>query len=247
MIKLILFAVKVITAAIIALLFSSCNYKIDLGNGIDGNGNVQTETRNITETFTKVDVSRGIDVVLEQADVVKIEVEADENLLKHITTKVENGVLKVTSDENIDNAEMMTVRVAMPTIEGIETTSGASLTSKNTLKGTHLTVKSSSGSEIQATIEFDEIRCESTSGSNIEVAGKALKLETASSSGSEISAESLLANEVYAQSTSGSSTQVHPLVKLSGKASSGSSIDYEGKPKTIDKEESSGGSVSGNE
>ena len=83
MIKLLLFAAKVITAAILALLFSSCQYKIDLGDGIDGNGNVQTETRTITETFTKVDVSRGIDVVLEQADAVKIEVEADENLLKH--------------------------------------------------------------------------------------------------------------------------------------------------------------------
>lgn len=247
MIKLILFAVKVITATIIALLFSSCNYKIDLGNGIDGNGNVQTETRTITETFTKVDVSRGIDVVLEQADVTKIEVEADENLLKHITTKVENGILKVTSDENIDNAEMMTVHVAMPTITEIETTSGATLTSKNTLKGTNLKVKTSSGSEIQATVEFDEIACESTSGSNIDIAGKALKLETASSSGSEINAESLLANDIFAQSTSGSSTQVHPLVKLSGKASSGSSIDYDGNPKTIEKEETSGGSVSGNQ
>ncbi|WP_396212243.1 head GIN domain-containing protein [Flavobacterium sp.] len=246
MIKLILFAAKVITAAILALLFSSCQYKIDLGNGIDGNGNVQTETRTITETFTKVDVSRGIDVVLEQANAVKIEVEADENLLKHITTKVQNGVLKVTSDEHIDNAEMMTVRISMPTITIIETTSGASITGKNTLKGTNLKVKTSSGSEIQATVEFDEISCESTSGSNIDVAGKALKLETASSSGSEINAERLLANEVFAQSTSGSSTQVHPLVKISGKASSGSSISYDGNPKTVKKEETSGGSVSSN-
>jgi Putative auto-transporter adhesin, head GIN domain len=247
MIKLILFVTKVIAATIIALLFNSCqNGGVLFNNGIDGNGNVQTETRTITETFTKVVVSRGIDVVLEQADIVKIEVEADENLLQHITTKVENGVLKISSDENIDNAEAMKVRVSMPTITVIETTSGATVTGKNTLKGTNLKVKTSSGSEIQATLEFDEISCESTSGSNIDVAGKALKLETASSSGSEINAESLLANEIFAQSTSGSSTQVHPLVKLSGKASSGSSIDYDGNPKTVEKEETSGGSVSSN-
>ena len=140
----------------------------------------------------------------------------------------------------------MTVRISMPTITGIETTSGASITGKNTLKGTNLKVKTSSGSEIQATVEFDEISCESTSGSDIDISGKALKLETASSSGSEINAESLLANEVFAQSTSGSSTRVHPLVKISGKASSGSSIDYDGNPKTVEKEETSGGSVSSN-
>jgi hypothetical protein len=52
-----------------------------------------------------------------------------------------------------------------------------------------------------------------------------------------------LANEVTAQSTSGSSIDVHPLVSLNAKASSGASIEYDGKPKTIVKEETSGGSV----
>ena len=46
------------------------------------------------------------------------------------------------------------------------------------------------------------------------------------------------------KSTSGSSTNVHPLVSLRAKASSGSSIDYNSSPKTVTKEESSGGSVS---
>jgi hypothetical protein len=37
---------------------------------------------------------------------------------------------------------------------------------------------------------------------------------------------------------------VHPLVSLNAKASSGASIDYDGAPKNISKEETSGGSVS---
>ena len=246
MTKIILLAAKIITTIIVAILFNSCQHKFDIGNGIDGNGIVKVENRTLSGSFTKVDVSRGIEVIIEQAPNVNIEVEADENLLKHITTKVENNVLKISSDQNIDNAKALTVRLSMPTITSIETTSGATIKSKNTLKGINLLVKSSSGSEIQATTEFDEISCESTSGSNIDISGKTLKLETASSSGSHLNAESLLANEVFAQSTSGSTTQVHPLVKISGKASSGSSIQYDGNPKTVEKEESSGGSVSEN-
>lgn len=246
MIKLILFAAKVITAAILALLFSSCQYKIDLGDGIDGNGNVQTETRTITETFTKVEVSNAIDIVIEQAADVKVEVEADENLLKHITTVVENGILKIDTDENIDSAEQRTVRISMPTITGIESTNAATIKSKNTLKGTNLIVKSDNASEIEVTAEYDEISCESNNAGSIDIAGKALKLSTASSNASEIDASALLANEVDAQSTSASSSDVHPLVKLTAKASSGSSIDYEGNPKTVEKEETSGGSVSSN-
>jgi hypothetical protein len=242
MIKFIVFCTKILVVAIVALLFTSCKQVFE---GIKGNGNVQTEQRKISESFTKISVSRGLEVIVEQGNLVKVEVEADENLLKHITTKVENGTLVVSSDENIYSAEKEVVRVTMPTIEGFEATSGSNLSSKSVLKGTTLRVKSSSGSEIDVNTEFDTISSESTSGSSISLSGKALKFSSASSSGSEINAKNLLANEVISQSTSGSSTDVHPIVSLNGKASSGSSIEYDGTPKTIVKDETSGGSVSG--
>lgn len=241
MIKFIVFCTKFLIAAIVALLFTSCNQVFD---GIKGNGNVQTEKRTIIENFTKISVSRGLEVIVEQGNEVAVEVEADQNLLSHITTKVENGTLIVTSDENIYSAESEIVRVKMPTIEGLETTSGSNISSKNVLKGLSLKAKSSSGSEITINVEFDEISSEATSGSTITILGKALKYNTASSSGSDIDAKDLLVNEVIPQSTSGSSTDVHPIVSLNAKASSGASIDYVGTPKTIVKEETSGGSVS---
>lgn len=241
MIKFIILCTKVIIVAVVALLFSSCNQVFE---GVKGNGNVQTELRKISEPFTKISVNRGLEVIVEQGDVVKVEVEADQNLLKHITTKVENGVLVISSDENIYSAEKEVVRVTMPIIEGLETTSGSNLSSASVLKGSKVYVKSSSGSEIDVNAEFDTISSESTSGSNITLSGKALKFTSASSSGSEIEAGNLLANEVVAQSTSGSSTKVNPRVSLNAKASSGSSIEYTNTPKTIVKEETSGGSVS---
>jgi hypothetical protein len=53
-----------------------------------------------------------------------------------------------------------------------------------------------------------------------------------------------MTNEVVSQATSGSSTDVYPVLKLEAKVSSGSSINYHNEPKTISKEENSGGSVS---
>ena len=235
-----------LTTIAVTLLFSSCKTDINLGNGLDGNGNVKTETRTISQQFTKITVNRGIDVIIEQAETVAVAVEADENLLKHITTTVENGTLIITSDENIDDSKKETVRVTMPTIEALETTGGSTLKTKNTLRGNKLLVKSSSGSELTANLEYEKVHAESTSGSDMTLSGKALQLESASSSGSQINADKLLANEVHAQATSGSSTEVNALVKIDGKASSGAFINFDGAPKTVKKEESSGGSVSGN-
>ena len=234
----------------VAFLFTislvSCNANLNLGNGIEGSGNIITEKRTINENFDKIASSTGVTVIVEQGTPTDVEVETDDNLMQYVVTKVENGTLIVKIEGNINSMSSIDVRVRMNSIAGLESSSGSRISSKNTLKGSTIAVKSSSGSEIDAVLEYENVSCESSSGSTITVAGKALKLKTASSSGSEINATELAANDVIAQSTSGSSTTVKPIVKLVGKASSGSSIDYVQTPKTITKEETSGGTVDKN-
>ncbi len=223
--------------------FTSCKHNINFGNGIDGSGNVITEKRNINQKFTKITASTGVNVIIKQGSPTEIEVETDDNLIEYVITKIENGTLVVKIDGNINNMSTINVRVKTENFTSLETTSGATISSKNKLNGSSIALKSSSGSEIDVELEYENVSCESTSGSEIKVSGKALHLETQSSSGSEIDASNLAANEVYAQSTSGSSTTVKPIVKLDAKASSGSSIDYIQEPKNITKEETSGGSI----
>lgn len=231
---------------LIAYTLTSCNGNLNLGDGVEGSGNVVTEKRTIEAPFTKIDASTGVEVIVEQGTPTEVEVEVDDNLMEHIVTRVENGTLIVKIEGNINTMESAIIRVKTKTIEGLETSSGATIRSKSTLKGTNLAVKSSSGSTINTDLEYEKVSCESTSGSEIKVAGKALVLETSSSSGSEIDAEDLAANEVTAQSTSGSTITVNPIVLLNAKASSGSSIEYVKDPKKVVKEETSGGSVSKN-
>jgi hypothetical protein len=244
MLKLITLITKFIVAALMALLFSSCGQSINLGNGIKGSGNITTETRPANDDFKKIEVSRGIKVIVEQSDNKSITVEADDNLQQHIITKIENGVLTIKSDEGYNSTETPTVKVKMPVINGLSASSGSEITSAGVLITENIDVKSSSGSQINISVEADAIEMESSSGSQIEASGKALKAETSSSSGSTIEAKNLMVNEVFSQTSSGSSTSVYPIVKLDAKASSGSSISYHKIPKTVSKEENSGGSVS---
>ncbi|MCD8518540.1 MAG: DUF2807 domain-containing protein [Flavobacterium sp.] len=229
---------------LLTLSLISCNGNLNLIDGIDGSGNVVTEKRNIETPFTKIQASTGVEVILEQGSPSEVEVEVDDNLMKYIVTRVENGTLIVKIDGNINTMESAIVRVKTKTIEGLESSSGASIKTINKLSGTSVALKTSSGSTIQADLEYEKVSCESTSGSEIKVSGKALTLDTKSSSGSEINAKELASNEITAQSTSGSSTTVNPIVLLNAKASSGSSIDYVREPKKVVKEETSGGNVS---
>lgn len=246
MVKIIMYFVKALTAILVALLVTSCNGKIDLGNSITGSGNVVTEVRNVKD-FNKVTVCCGLECEIIQAPKFKVTVEADDNLIKDIKTTVINGTLEISSEYgSYFDVTSKKIVVQMPNVKSLETTSGSTLKSSNKISETSVNLKTSSGSEMNVNIESDTIRLESTSGSEQKISGKALVLFTASSSGSSIDAEGLMANDVSSQSSSGSSTDVNPIVSLKAKASSGSSIDYKNKPKTLSKEESSGGSVSGN-
>ena len=243
MIKIITFITKFIIAALTALLCASCGNSFSIGTGIKGSGTITTETRPADQDFKKIKVSYGIKVIVEQADDKSITVEADDNLMQHIITKIENNVLTIESDENYNSTETPIVRVKIPIINGLSASSGSEITSANLLQTDKLDVTASSGSQVDIDVEADAITLESSSGSSIESSGKALKVETSSSSGSEINAKDLMANEVIAQASSGSSTSVYPILKLDAKASSGSSISYYKIPKTVKKDESSGGSV----
>ncbi len=243
MIKTIIFLTKLAIATCFALLLGSCKHSIHIGDGIDGNGNITTKERSITEDFKGIDVSNGIDVTVEQSDKIYVSVETDDNLQHVIVTKVVNGILRIESSESFNSTETPKVTVKMPIINSLESGSGSRITSVNTLVSENLDVNSSSGSEININVEADAITLDSSSGSNIKAHGKALRAETSSSSGSVIEAGELMANEVISHSSSGSSTDVHPIVSLNAKASSGGSVGYHKVPKTITKEESSGGSV----
>lgn len=211
---------------------------------IKGNGIPISQNRTVEGTFEKIEVSAGIDLMVSQNETFSISVLTDENVQSLISTKLENGVLVVTSLGSFSTVKSPEVRVSLPIISGLQSSSGAYIKGVNTLKSKSLILSSSSGSDIKLDVDVDFISLESTSGSDIEVTGKALKVETSSSSGSDIDAGNLMANEVFAQVSSGSSTKVYPIILLNAKASSGGDITYKNVPKRLEKEESSGGSIS---
>ncbi|RTY69023.1 DUF2807 domain-containing protein [Flavobacterium sp. GSP27] len=244
MLKIITLITKFILVALTALLFGSCNHSINF-NAIEGSGNITTEKRLVEGAFKSIEVNNAIDVVIEQSDKIEIIVQADDNLQKHITTKVENGTLVISCDKNsFINMKSKKVTVKMPVIDELEATSGSTITSKNTLKGENIRLNTSSAASIDLSIESDNITCDTSSGSTITINGKALQIKTTASSGSEINADKLLANEVSADVSSGASISVHPIVSLNAQASSGGNITYDIQPKSIQKNTSSGGSIS---
>lgn len=243
MIKIITILTKFIIAIIISILFASCKYDVNFGDGEKGNGTITTENRNISRTFTGVDVSSGIEVILEQSENQYVSVEAESNLQKLIITKVENGILTIKPDGSINPTKTITVIVKTAKIDVLEASSSSKIKGIGNFKGESIAVDVSSAAEVDVDLKYDQITLDASSSGNINAKGIALKLETSASSGAEIKASELLVNNVNADVSSGANIKIHPIIKLIGNASSGGNITYDIEPKSISKDESSGGNI----
>lgn len=233
---------KILTLLFVATLFSSC--AVDMFNKVSGNRNVVTENRDTKEDFTKIRVSNGLELHLFQGSKNKISVETDENLQEIIITEVKDGVLKIYAEKNIWKSKARKVYVTFKSLESLTATSGSDVYTKETIKVDNIEISTTSGADINMSIDANSIETSATSGSDIEVSGTANNHTTRATSGASIEAYQLRSKNVTAKVTSGADINVYASESINARATSGGDIDYRGNPKNVDKKESSGGDIS---
>lgn len=233
---------KILSAFVIlqvAFVFSSC---IFLGPSIKGNGKVVEQTRDLG-SFDEVKASRGMNVYITQGEIEKVVIEADENLLDAIETKIERNTLVVTTSKNIRESTSKKVYVTISEINGIKSTAGSNVYSENTLNAKSLDLSTSAGSNMSLEVDAGRLNVSASSGSNIKLEGRSESFVGKASAGSNIKAENLTVDDCEARASSGANIWIKVREKIDGQASSGGNVFYSGNPGEINTKSSSGGNV----
>ncbi len=221
---------------------SSC---IFLGSSIKGNGNVVEETREVG-SFNEIKATRGMNVYITQGDEEKVVVEADENLLDAIETKIDKHTLVITTSKNIRKSTAKKVFVTAPDLKGIKSTAGSNVYSENQIKAKSLELSTTAGSNMRLDVDARRLNVSASAGSNITLEGQGESFVGKASSGSNIKAGDLNIGECEAHASSGANIWINVREKLDGHASSGGNVFYSGNPKSMNTESSSGGNVTKN-
>ncbi len=235
--------IRIIVTSILSLIMLSCNFSMNLGDGVDGSGNVVTVERDISSDFDQIKVSQGLDLYITQSNDVALSVEADENLHDLIMTDVENNILRIYSSENIRSASSKKIILNINDISAIKATSGSDVYSTNTIEVDNLELVCTSGADMKLDVKTQTLNCRSTSGSDIRVSGTTDILIAAATSGSDIKANELKAKTSEVKATSGADISVNTSKALTARATSGGDIRYSGNPEKVNKSDSSSGSV----
>lgn len=201
-----------------------------------------------TKDFDAIKVSTGIDLYLKMGDEQRVKIVAEDDIIDRIVTEVEDGVLKIymkkTSFFNWGGFnKTRKAYVTVTDLRAIHASSGSDVRGENTLKGDELSIKSSSGSDVNLEVVYKNLSIDASSGSDARISGKTKNLKVEASSGSDIKAGDLASVNCEARGSSGSDITVRVSEKLVARASSGSDIRYYGNPNVKDIDESSGGDI----
>lgn len=218
------------------------NYNIFCWGGEKGNGELTTELRSI-DSFSGINVSGGIPIQLIKSEETKANVTIDSNLQDFLSTEIEDGILKIKFTKSICETGDVSIDVYYNNLNEISSSSGATITSSDTLFANSIELRSSSGAEIDLTIMADTLDGTSSSGSHMELAGLSAFTAFNVSSGAEIEGASLATEYGEINGSSGGFASVTGNRSLDLSASSGAQISYKTDSARIQKNTSSGGSI----
>ena len=209
-----------------------------------GSGNIVTETRN-TGSFDAISVGGSFEVEVKMGDAMSVVVEADDNIMKYIETKVSGNTLKISTEGLHSFSDVhMKVYVTVPVLTAVSASASAEVVGENILTNADkLVFKASSSASIKAEVNAPDIVTDANSSASITLRGKTKNHKTEASSSAEINAFELLTENTTANVSSSANIEVHASVSLNAHASSSGSVEYKGAA-TVTKSENSSGTVS---
>jgi hypothetical protein len=229
---------------------------------VEGSGKTATEDRKV-EGFQGVHAGNAIEVVVAVTGTESATVEADDNLLRLVRTKVEHGTLEIGVTGSLTTRNPIRVRVAARQLVALTADSSARITSKD-LPGDNLDLSASSSGKVAVDhVDAKQLKVSASSSGNVAVdhldakllkvtvsssgsvtaAGRADRQEVDASSSGRYDGGKLVSRTSSVTSSSAASATLNATEEISGSASSSGSVQYSGSPANVAVSTSSAGSV----
>jgi hypothetical protein len=221
----------------VSTLSAGCNY---LG-GVTGNGNVIKQVRSVT-AFTGIDVSSAFKVYLTQGTTNSVTVEADENLLQYIETKVEGNTLVVRCTKPIYHADKRNVYITFVNLNSIEISGAVDLVTQGKITGTELELGCSGASDVEMELGYSRVKIDCSGASKLKLSGTSENVSIGFSGASELHAYDFIVDNMEMDISGAGEANVNVTKNLRADISGAGEVRYKGTP-VIDEHVSGAGSI----
>ncbi|CAN5176381.1 head GIN domain-containing protein [soil metagenome] len=214
---------------------------------IKGNGKQKTESRQV-ENFTALASGGPMNIQISYGNSNTITVEADENLLPYIETRVEGNKLMIRSKKNVNiqSRNKMTVKISMTTINSIQQSGSGDLYGSGAFTNDGKTDIGLSGSgNMKLNFEtFRDIDLTVAGSGNVELQSGTTNSLSAKISGSgNIDASTVKSKDVEAKISGSGNIKVYASNSIEAKISGSGNVLYKGSVQNLSSKVSGSGKV----
>lgn len=228
---------RLLTAIVCSVVLYSCD-------SIRGSGNIITETRKINQ-FNGVKSSGSIDVEVMNDQTQLVKIEADDNVMSYIITKVEDGMLNVYLKHNMSYTDInVKVYVRAPVLTRLAVSGSGSLISNETLTAdNHIDLKVSGSGNIDVHADAPSITAGVSGSGTMILGGRTKDLECSVSGSGDLKGRDLLSENTVVHVSGSGSANVFASVSINAKVSGSGDVVYSGNPSNPVIHKSGSGSV----
>lgn len=228
---------------LLAVVFSSWSPKKE----IKGSGKNLKAEREVT-SFEGINVNNAIHVFLSQGNEESVEVEADDNIVPYIQTRVWDQILYITlkGNEQIHNFSPklpINVYVTLKNLREIKAHSASSVKGESAFTAEKLELNISSAATLKLEIKTQTLDVEISSAANVTLTGNAYSMKADLSGACHLNASDLETQKTDIDMSGASGAKIKVKDELQYDVSGASRLTYEGNPRIYKAELSSAGSV----
>lgn len=228
---------------LLVLVLSSWNLKKE----VKGSGKVLQEQREVT-SFEGINVNNAIHVFLSQGNEESVKVEADDNIVPYIQTKVKDWILHITlkGEEPIRNFSPklpMNVYVTIKNLREIEANAAATVEGESAFQVETLELDISSAANLDLEVKGENIDMDISSAANVTLSGQINSIKAEVSGACKLDGANLETLKANIDMSGASSATLKVKDELEYDVSGASRLTYSGNPRIYKAEITSAGSV----
>ncbi len=212
-----------IILCLVAMFSQACIYT---GHGIKGNGKLIWQTRNVGD-FSKLSIGSAFKVYIKQGSATELKIEAEENLMAHISTKVSGGTLEISSD-GISATKSMTIYLTYVNVDDIRLSGAVCMESASALNFENIAFDFSGASEADLDLTAKEMTGDVSGASHVKLAGKVQKVHFNISGAADFEGMKLDVATFELEASGAAKAEVSATDELNISASGAASVRYSG-------------------
>lgn len=227
--------INVVLILIFPFLFDSCSFM----DCVRGSGLVLNESRNISN-FNSINLLGSASVYIKQADEYSLEIEAEDNIIPLIETRVKGRMLYILTKKCINPNEPVKIFISLPELRSVDISGSGKIIGENVINSDKLELNIGGSGVLNFELQVNKLITEISGSGKVYLQGDT-KLHNIILSGSgDIYAEELNTKDGLISLSGSGKCRVNVIENLDVNISGSGVVEYKGRPQINSKIHGSG-------